>query len=115
VIFNLCSTIGNTLSGYRNVSISGVKTADGVVMHDTVDLVENVAPTFTAAVTDTKAIAMGTDTTSLKSIPRYGNNNGKSHPKKGKSVAKPNFYITGIYNPVFFFFFRSLRFGSFSA
>lgn len=45
----------NTLSGARSVTVSGVKTKDGVAMSTpfsgSVDLVENVAPTFTAQLT----------------------------------------------------------------
>jgi hypothetical protein len=52
----------NTLSGERNVTINGVKTKDGVAMTTaytgTVSLDENVAPTFTAALTSADTITL---------------------------------------------------------
>ncbi len=52
----------NTLSGERNVTVSGVKTKDGVAMSSsyagTVDLDENVKPTFTASLVAADSIKL---------------------------------------------------------
>lgn len=53
VVYLTLQSGSNTLDGERNITINGVKTADGVAMasafNGSVDLDENVAPTFTAA------------------------------------------------------------------